>query len=112
MPWTATTVAVTIAAVTAFSPPIYVTTSTSARSSSAAAAGQSSPPSCVAVRPDKPGIHTWTFHIENGCPTTQRVTIDLSFRPDSECLIVPAESTLDWKGEIGLANQFEGISTC
>jgi len=75
-------------------------------------ADQSRPPSCVRVRPDERGIHTWSFHIDDGCPTTQRVKIELSFRPNSECLIVPAESTLDWKGEIGLANQFEGIVEC
>jgi len=65
--------------------------------------------SCVSVRQDPRGIHTWTFHIDNGCPIAQRVKIDLSFRTDSECLTVPAESTADWKGEIGLANQFQGL---
>lgn len=73
---------------------------------------QSPPPSCVSVRQDPRGIHTWTFHIDNGCPIAQRVKIDLSFRPDSECLTVPAESTADWKGEIGLANQFQGLVAC
>jgi len=110
--WTVTTVAVAVAAMTAFSLPAMAATTTPAGKSPQLMTDQPLPPSCVTVRPEKRGIHTWTFHIDNGCPTTQRVNIELSFRPDSECLIVPAESTLDWKGEIGLANQFEGILAC
>ena len=109
--WT-TTVVLTVAAMAAFSLPAMAATTAPAGRPPRPMADQPRPPSCVSVRPDSRGIHTWTFHIDNGCPTTQRVKIDLSLRLDSECLIVPAESTVDWKGEIRVANQFEGLVAC